>query len=194
MSAGHRLVGRDQAQQTLSAALARARSGSGQLVLVSGEPGIGKSSLLAWLAARVAGGTVLRGFCWEGPGAPPYWPWTQVLRATGLPASELGEAARLLEAESDSEVDGAAAAADAQFRLMEAVADGVGRLADESLVVLLLDDLQWADRASLQLLSFLARATVAPTGAGRRRLPGHRSDRASCWSWPRPLSTSRSSG
>ncbi len=164
MSAGHsgpQLVGRDQAQETLSAALSRAQYGSGQLVLVTGEPGMGKSALLAWVAAEGAGCIVLRGFCWEGPGAPPYWPWTQVLRASGLPASELGEAARLLKAEPGSEVDGAAAAADAQFMLVQAVADGVGRLADESPVLLLLDDLQWADRASLQLLSFVVRATVA---------------------------------
>ena len=161
MVAGPRLVGRELAQATLSAALARADASVGQLVLLSGEPGIGKSALLAWLAAESGAATVLRGFCWEGPGAPPYWPWTQVLRASGLDAVELGEAGRLLDSGPHDRVEGAAAAADAQFRLLESVTAAVVALASRQPVVLLLDDLQWADRASLELLSFLVRATVA---------------------------------
>src|ERR1700750_3488351 len=54
----------------------------GDLVLVSGEPGIGKSSILAEVARRAEqlGFTALRGGCWEGE-APSLWPWRQVLRA-----------------------------------------------------------------------------------------------------------------
>jgi hypothetical protein len=161
MNAGPRLVGRDQAQAVIAVSLARAMSGTGGLVLVSGEPGIGKSALLSWLADEAAGATVLRGFCWEGSGAPPYWPWTQVLRAAGRPAAELGEAGRLLDPEPHDDVVGAAAAADAQFRLMQAVTETITRLTVVGPVVLVLDDFQWADPASVQLLSFLTRATVA---------------------------------
>ena len=58
------------------AALDDALTGSGQLLLVTGEPGIGKSALLAEVAGRAAnrGARILRGQCWEGGGTPPYWP------------------------------------------------------------------------------------------------------------------------
>src|SRR2546430_17645549 len=73
---------------------------------------------------------VLRGFCWDGDGAPPYWPWSQVLRASGLPAAELGEAGWLLQSgPGAAESASAAPPADAQFRLFEAGSPGPGPLA-----------------------------------------------------------------
>jgi hypothetical protein len=73
-------------------------SGAGQLLLVTGEPGIGKSALLTEVARRGAhrGSRVLRGACWRGDDAPPYWPWTQVSRGTELDNACYGEASRLL--------------------------------------------------------------------------------------------------
>ena len=66
---------------------------------------------------------MLRGFCWEGDGAPPYWARSQVLQAGGLPMADLGEAGRLLQpASAPAEPISAAAASDARFRLFEAVA------------------------------------------------------------------------
>jgi AAA ATPase domain len=105
---------------------------------------------------------VLRGFCWEGDGAPPYWPWSQVLQASGLSAGDLGEARWLVQPASGSAAPASAgAAADARFRLFEAVARCLGRLADAGPVLVVLDDLHWADEPSLRLLGFLARALTA---------------------------------
>ena len=93
---------------------------------------------------------------------PPYWPWSQVLRASGLPTAELGEAGWLLQpASGPADSMSAAAAADAQFRLFEAVSRCLGRLAADGPVLVVLDDLHWADEPSLRLLRFLARALTA---------------------------------
>src|SRR5689334_22309734 len=97
------LVGRGPVLATARAALEESLAGAGQLLLISGEPGIGKSALLGQLAADAAarGARVLHGTCWDG-GAPAYWPWTQVLRAAvalapdDLGPAGLGAAARLL--------------------------------------------------------------------------------------------------
>lgn len=159
MATGSPVVGRDSAKAALGQALEQAGAGAGRLVLVAGEPGIGKSALLGWLAGLAEPGClVLRGFCWDGAGAPPYWPWSQVLRASELGVAELGEAGRLLELSGSSEPVGSAAAADAEFRLFESAAGALGGLAAQRPVVVLLDDLHWADEPSLRLLGFLARA------------------------------------
>jgi predicted ATPase len=189
MAATERLVGRRDVQRSLAQAWDQARAGAGLLVLVTGEAGIGKSAVLAWLAEQaVVQGRVLRGFCWEGGGVPPYWPWTQVLRATGLSTAELGEAAWLLGAQpsdvdttadtrlasfaavtdarlasfaavTDARLASFAEVADARFRLFDAVARALADLAGPVLVVI--DDLHWADEPSLALLSFAARVLAS---------------------------------
>ncbi|MFD1235152.1 AAA family ATPase, partial [Pseudonocardia benzenivorans] len=82
------------------------------LLLVAGEPGIGKSALLAEQARRAVttGVRVLRGVGWEGAGAPPYWLWTQVLRDLDPAATSVFEHAT---ARGD--------AAEGRFRLFETV-------------------------------------------------------------------------
>src|SRR5215831_11959625 len=163
MSPAGRLIGREPALAAAGSVLSDALSGSGQFLMISGEAGIGKTAMLAALIDR-AGPVplVLRGFCWEGDGAPPYWPWSQVLQASGLPVDDLGEAGWLLQPASwPSEPMSAAAAGDAQFRLFEAVARRLGGLAAGRPVLVVLDDLHWADEPSLRLLGFLARALAA---------------------------------
>ena len=160
MSPADRLTGREPALAAASSVLAGALSGSGQFLMISGEAGIGKSAMLAALINQAGPDpVVLRGFCWEGDGAPPYWPWVQVLRASGLPMAELGEAGWLLQpAPRPADPMSAAAAADAQFRLFEAVSRSLSSLAADRPVLVVLDDLHWADEPSLRLLGFLARA------------------------------------
>ena len=163
MSPAVRLIGRESALAAAGAVLGDALGGSGQFLMISGEAGIGKTALLAALTGE-AGPVplVLRGFCWEGDGAPPYWPWSQVLRASGVPTADLGEAGWLLQPVSRSaESMSAAAAADAQFRLFEAVSRCLSSLAADRPVLVVLDDLHWADEPSLRLLGFLARALTS---------------------------------
>src|SRR5687768_6184143 len=76
-------VGRQTQLGALLAAIEAAEFGDSALALVAGEPGIGKTRLLREVAARVSTrGTVrvLWATCWEGEGAPAYWPWVQLLR------------------------------------------------------------------------------------------------------------------
>jgi len=80
------LFGRDAELELLDARLRSALAGQGSIVLVTGEPGIGKSALGRELAARAAGAglRVASARCWEAGGAPSYWPWLQVFRALGV--------------------------------------------------------------------------------------------------------------
>src|SRR5262245_37173959 len=75
-------IGRERELAELGSALADALSGVGRLVLLSGEPGIGKTRLAHEFSARAAmrGAAVVWGRCWEGTGAPPYWPLIQIVR------------------------------------------------------------------------------------------------------------------
>src|SRR5215471_2697240 len=76
-------VGREDERRELAAALSAALRGSGRLILLTGEAGIGKTRLAEELAreARTQGADVVWGRCWEGVGAPAYWPWVQILRS-----------------------------------------------------------------------------------------------------------------
>ena len=160
---GGGLVGREAVLGVAEAALDEMLSGAGQLLLVTGEPGIGKSAVLAEVARRGAhrGARVLRGVCWRGDGAPPYWPWTQVLRGMELDHAGYGEAGRLLAGQPAGGFGSAQEAADARFRLFDSVAGLFTRLARDTPLLIILDDLHWADSASVQLLDFVARQCAA---------------------------------
>ena len=181
-------VGRDRELAALLGALEDAVSGRGRLVVIGGEPGIGKSRLAEELASRATntGGEVLWGRCWEAEGAPPYWPWVQAIRSYAREAdperlrAELGTgAAEIADVVTDVRERlpdlGPAPGIDdpkiARFRLFESHR----HLPEERVrawhLVLVLDDLHWADEGSLRLLEFVARELGRVAIAADRYLP-----------------------
>src|SRR5690242_7229360 len=145
-------VGRSHELAVLSAALHQAATGDARLALVAGEPGIGKTEL-ARAFARTAGNDgalVLWGSAWEDGGAPPYWPWVQVLRSYGRQAGEaaLAEAAgpqaavlgQLLP-ELGTALASAGPASGARFALFEAVCAVLDRASRSAPLAVILDDL-----------------------------------------------------
>lgn len=156
-------VGRTRELDEVLSALPAAAAGHGSLFLISGEPGIGKSRLMGTVAeyAEEQGWRVLTGRCWEGGGAPAYWPWIQIVRAAGgefaelAPAPEAGGGSGRQRRSAMSEpVDPEAA----RFQLFDEVARFLADAARERPCLILLDDLHAADEPSLLLLRFLATA------------------------------------
>jgi DNA-binding SARP family transcriptional activator/tetratricopeptide (TPR) repeat protein len=166
-------VGREQELAELSAALEDAVAGRGRLILLVGEPGIGKSRLAEETIrrARARGIRVLVGRCWEASGAPAYWPWVQALREyvresepdrvreqLGLGAAEVAQIVPELHAIFEGLPAPAPLDADvARFRLFDATAEFLRRASRERPLLLFLDDLHAADAPSLLLLRFFAR-------------------------------------
>lgn len=152
-------VGRDAELAVGIRGFERARDGRGGTVVISGEAGIGKSRLAEELAAhaRARGAEVLWGRCREGGGRPAFWPWSQVLRSlagtASRPARELGEAGLLI---GESGPSAGAPARSERLRIFDAVARLLSEASRPRPLVLIFDDLHWADRSSLQLLSFVA--------------------------------------
>jgi predicted ATPase len=170
---GSAFVGRVRALARLTAALDRSFAGRSVLVLVSGEAGIGKTALAARLAeeASARGATTAWGTCWHAEQAPGFWPWTQVIRSLSgdisgelvaeLAPSERAQLARLapeLEVGAGGEPPGGGGGSEqARFELFAAAATFLERTARLRPLLVVLDDLQWADPSSLDLLLFVAR-------------------------------------
>jgi hypothetical protein len=165
-------VGRARQQAELQHALDALGGGTGALVFLSGEPGIGKTRLLDETAARAAAGgaRVVWGRCWESAAAPAYFPFATALGALwrALPEDERRALATPETAPAGQLVPGLAALAPAapaesgdparaRFVLFEAVAALLRLASQRAPIVLALDDLHDADRSSLALLGFLAR-------------------------------------
>lgn len=167
-------VGRKREMAILKASVRQAIQGQGGMVLLSGEAGIGKTRTTEEVAsfARRCGAWVCSARGWEGDGAPPFWPWAQVIRtyvrenepsrvATQMGASigdivrfmpELRELLPGLEIEVTSpglESD------EIRFRVFEGVVSFLKNAGEQQPVVIVFDDLHWADQPSLVLLEYL---------------------------------------
>jgi tetratricopeptide (TPR) repeat protein len=170
--AGGVFVGRAREMTQLREGLEAALAGRGRLLLVSGEPGSGKTRLTEELTtyARMRGAGVLVGKCFDGKGAPAFWPWLQAIRrySQDREPSELhdvmGPGAADI-AQLDSEIRQRLPAMptpptlepeQARFRLFDSITTFLRNAALARPLLLILDDLQWADEPSLRLLQFLA--------------------------------------
>lgn len=167
---GPPLVGRSHALRTGREILGRAAAGAGGVLLVGGEAGIGKTRLVEELAAPALelGFEVAWGRSTDVEGLPGWWPWTEAL---GRLTRDLGDDVLLASGsalrhvlperascfESSAGADEADLDADAlRFAVQRAVVSLVRHLCAEAPLLLVLDDLHWADGSSLRLLGALA--------------------------------------
>jgi DNA-binding CsgD family transcriptional regulator len=143
---GPAFVGRGRQLAELARLRDAAVAGGGSFVLLSGEAGIGKTATLARFAAQAgeAGVPVLAGRAVVEEGAPPFWPWLRVLEQ----GQDHGLSAALLEMPD-------ALPPAARFLAIERTVQALLAAARPAGLVVILDDLQWADDASLRLLRYL---------------------------------------
>ena len=153
------LVGRDRELRILDDAVAAASRGDRAVLMITGEPGIGKTRLLEELVTRViaADGIASWGRTWEVGHTPPFFPWTEVLAALGTPVDPA-------PALGSSEEHGDAKA---RFERFGEVVAFLRRRAAHAPIALLFDDLHAADPSSLQLVEY-----VLPLLVGQRVLFG----------------------
>jgi len=166
-------IGRQRELAILATALDQALSGRGQMVMLAGDPGIGKTRLAQELAsnAHSLGAKVLWGWCYEHAGAPPYWPYVHPIRnyietadahqliaqiGSGGPAiceivpelrAKLPDVGQLLAAEPEQ----------ARFRLFDSLTTFLKNASQDQPILFVMDDLHWADEPSLLLLEFLSK-------------------------------------
>ena len=162
------LFGREVPLARLQGLLGRLRDGDRVVAFVAGGAGIGKTSLIRAAVSDAArqGAQVAWGTCVDIEGAPGYWPWTQALdglvRDVGVDVARAraGEDAAVLASivPSFGVPSRGEASARERLLLMDAADRFLQALAAARPLVVVLDDLQWADESSLTLLDFLARA------------------------------------
>ena len=153
-------------------AVDEAIGGRGRLLQVMGEPGIGKTRTTEELTtyAKVNGARVHWGRCREDEGAPAYWPWVQAIRSfvreadpvglawqMGGGAAEIAQLVPEVAERLDIEPASAGESEEARFRLFDSVTSFLVAAARDRPIVIVLDDLHWADEPSLLLLKFAAR-------------------------------------
>jgi hypothetical protein len=160
-----RLVGREKELATLLRGLTELEQGRGSLYLLCGEPGIGKTRLADELMRIAAerGAIVVIGSAWDGGGAPAYWPWIQIVRAVREQGAEPSAAlyrdlGPILQDAAATTGDDAQDADLSHFRLSDALRALLHGVAARSRLVVVLDDLHAADRATLLTLQFLVGA------------------------------------
>jgi DNA-binding CsgD family transcriptional regulator len=155
------LVGRDGDLRELLSVLESVRQGRMATIFLSGDAGVGKTRLVQELVARAedAGATVLTGAATDIAESPPFWPVASAMRA--LLRSPRGDEVRHLLAPWSDQLDellalrSAVPAPLARVQTLELLHRVVLRLALESVLVLVVEDVQWADRSTLDLMAYL---------------------------------------
>ena len=170
--AGSPFVGREREIAELKGALDDALAGRARCLMLVGEPGIGKTRTGQELAAHgmELGFQVLWGRCYSAQGAPPFWPWLQAIRSyirqqspeelrtqMGAGAADIAEVVpEVRERLPGLETPPALEPQQARFRFFDSMAAFLMRACQDQPLLLLLDNLHWADRPSLLLLEFLS--------------------------------------
>ena len=165
-------VGRTKQLKRLAAKLEDARKGRGSIAMLRGEPGIGKTRTIEEFAAeaREHGAIVLRGACYDGEWQPPYAPFAEAVAeyarhadpaqfaaVLGRRASIVARIAPALrESMNDLSEPAPLDKEDERFRLFDAIAQFLIALSQRVPVLLILDDLHWADRGTVAMLSHVA--------------------------------------
>jgi ATP/maltotriose-dependent transcriptional regulator MalT len=146
------LVGREREQSVLRQALDNMLAVHGSLVLVSGEAGIGKTTLVEWLAgeAEDLGCLVLRGGCYDLTTTPPYGPWLEILERYE-PGDHLPLVPPFVANADDL------AGVGSQRTLFTATREFFREIAAQRPLLLVLEDLHWGDQTSIDLLLFFSR-------------------------------------
>lgn len=146
------LVGRDRERARLDDLLSSTLSGVGNLALISGEAGIGKTTLVQDVAqqARERGVLVLSGGCYDLMITPLYGPWSEVLQGY-RPGTEQPPMPAWFENTGELENAGS------QAMLLENVRRFIAELCEHTVLAIILEDVHWADAASLDLLRFVTR-------------------------------------
>ncbi|GAA5130613.1 helix-turn-helix transcriptional regulator [Pseudonocardia adelaidensis] len=155
------LVGRDEDLGELLAVLESVRRGRMATIFLSGDAGVGKTRLVQELVVRAeaAGATVLVGAATDIAESPPFWPVASALR--GLLRSPRGDEVRRLLAPWSDQLDELLALRSAvpvplaRVQTLELLHRVVLRLALDSVLVLVVEDVQWADRSTLDLIAYL---------------------------------------
>jgi len=166
-------VGRGEELASLKKAVDRAYSGNGSLMMIAGEPGIGKSRLAeeTGVYANLRGMQGLWGHCYENETGLPYIPFIEALRAHVVSRapevlrSELGDGAvdvaklvsEIRQVLPDIPAPVQSEQEQERYRLFESVGAFLMNAAAQQPIMLVLDDLHWADKPSLMLLQHLAR-------------------------------------
>ena len=166
------IVGREAAMAELQALFARARAGFGQMVFVTGEAGLGKTTLLDAFASSVAADPSVRlcsGQCLAQYGmSEPYLPVLdairQLCRNDSLAVDVLRRHAPMwlmqlpsLLTPADHEAFSREAAGATPERMLREMGDALDALAADAALVLVLEDLHWSDFSTLDLISYVAR-------------------------------------
>jgi class 3 adenylate cyclase/tetratricopeptide (TPR) repeat protein len=166
-------VGRSAEVGKLSQKLREARAGHGGLVMLVGEPGIGKTRLAEECAeaARKEGAVILWGRCYEGEWAPPYGPFAEAISEYSRSADpgelrqDLGAGAgpiarvvpKLRNSLPDIPEPASLQPDEERFRLLDAVSQFLIAASARAPLSLVLDDLHWADKGTIALLRHIAR-------------------------------------
>ena len=161
-------IGRDDELTLLRQDLKTAEKGEGRIVLLTGEPGIGKTHMLRTLMTEAtdADAAVLCGRCYEEEGSPSYFPWLQIMQAAGQLAGKpelsdlLAVDARALGASvsrGGMPVAGRSDKGAGRQMLFHAALRRLLECTAPRLTVILFDNVHWADAPSLKFLEFAAR-------------------------------------